>query len=258
MSPGKTWEGFVVGFAASVLVSFFALYQDRDEFLKIWEVLVLGAVLAIAGTIGDLFESGGQTRHAGEGHREATRRSRRRARPDHLAAVRLGCLLLHDRGAARMSRVALLGPPGSIGRQALEIIETNRLRARGGGVGVNPIDGLAPLTQVGGDPTELLERAEPDVVLNAGHGLRRASRRPSGRLEQESRSRSRTRRTSCRRHELASAAASAGEGFCCRSTATIGALPMPQGRRAEEARLARPHCVRRAVPAAGRGTISPT
>jgi phosphatidate cytidylyltransferase len=57
MSPGKTWEGFVVGFAASVLVAFFALYQDRDRFLAIWEALVLGAVLALAGTIGDLFES---------------------------------------------------------------------------------------------------------------------------------------------------------------------------------------------------------
>ena len=57
MSPGKTWEGFVVGFAASVLVVFFALYQDRDQFLVIWETLVLGAVIALAGTIGDLFES---------------------------------------------------------------------------------------------------------------------------------------------------------------------------------------------------------
>ena len=57
MSPGKTWEGFVAGFAASVLVAFFALYQDREEFLAIWEALVLGAVIALAGTIGDLFES---------------------------------------------------------------------------------------------------------------------------------------------------------------------------------------------------------
>jgi phosphatidate cytidylyltransferase len=57
MSPGKTWEGFVAGFAASVLVAFFALYQDRDEFLAIWETLVLGAVIALAGTVGDLFES---------------------------------------------------------------------------------------------------------------------------------------------------------------------------------------------------------
>ena len=57
MSPGKTWEGFVAGFAASVLVAFFALYQDRDEFLEIWEALVLGAVIALSGTVGDLFES---------------------------------------------------------------------------------------------------------------------------------------------------------------------------------------------------------
>jgi phosphatidate cytidylyltransferase len=57
MSPGKTWEGFFAGFAASVLVVFFALYQDKDRFLEIWEALVLGAVLALSGTIGDLFES---------------------------------------------------------------------------------------------------------------------------------------------------------------------------------------------------------
>jgi len=57
MSPGKTWEGFVAGFAASMLVAFFALYQDRAQFLAIWEALVLGAVVAVAGTIGDLFES---------------------------------------------------------------------------------------------------------------------------------------------------------------------------------------------------------
>jgi 1-deoxy-D-xylulose-5-phosphate reductoisomerase len=37
--------------------------------------------------------------------------------------------------------------------------------------GSTQIDGLAPLTQVGGDPTELLERAEPDVVLNATLGF---------------------------------------------------------------------------------------
>jgi phosphatidate cytidylyltransferase len=57
LSPGKTWEGFVAGSAVSVLVAFFALYQDRDEFLAIWQALVLGAVIAVVGTIGDLFES---------------------------------------------------------------------------------------------------------------------------------------------------------------------------------------------------------
>jgi phosphatidate cytidylyltransferase len=57
MSPGKTWEGFVAGTAAALAVAFFALYEDRDEFLAIWEALVLGAVIALAAVIGDLFES---------------------------------------------------------------------------------------------------------------------------------------------------------------------------------------------------------
>ena len=67
-----------------------------------------------------------------------------------------------------MTRVALLGATGSIGRQALEIVAANpELELVAATSGSTPIDGLAPLTQVGGDPTELLERAEPDVVLNA-------------------------------------------------------------------------------------------
>jgi 1-deoxy-D-xylulose-5-phosphate reductoisomerase len=67
-----------------------------------------------------------------------------------------------------MKRVAVLGATGSIGRQALEVIEANPgLELVAASSGSQPIDGLAPLTQVGGDPVELLERAEPDVVLNA-------------------------------------------------------------------------------------------
>lgn len=57
VSPGKTWEGFVAGTVAAILVAFFALYQDRDEFLPIWQALVLGGILALAGALGDLFES---------------------------------------------------------------------------------------------------------------------------------------------------------------------------------------------------------
>src|SRR2546423_8624525 len=67
-----------------------------------------------------------------------------------------------------MKRIALLGATGSIGRQALEIIEAHpQLELVAAASGTQPIDGLAPLTQVGGDATELLERAKPDVVLNA-------------------------------------------------------------------------------------------
>jgi phosphatidate cytidylyltransferase len=57
LSPGKTWEGFIAGSIATVAVTFFALYQDRDTFLQIWQAIVLGIVLALAGPAGDLFES---------------------------------------------------------------------------------------------------------------------------------------------------------------------------------------------------------
>jgi len=71
-----------------------------------------------------------------------------------------------------MKRVALLGATGSIGTQALEIIGAHpELELVAAASGSRPIDGLAPLTQVGGDLTELLERAEPDVVLNAVVGF---------------------------------------------------------------------------------------
>jgi 1-deoxy-D-xylulose-5-phosphate reductoisomerase len=71
-----------------------------------------------------------------------------------------------------MKRVALLGATGSIGRQAVEIVTAHpELELVAASSGSTPIDGLAPLTQVGGDPTELLERAEPDVVLNAVVGF---------------------------------------------------------------------------------------
>jgi len=71
-----------------------------------------------------------------------------------------------------MKRVAVLGVTGSIGRQALEIVESHpELELAAAASGSQPIDGVAPLTQVGGDLTELLERAQPDVVLNAVVGF---------------------------------------------------------------------------------------
>jgi 1-deoxy-D-xylulose-5-phosphate reductoisomerase len=69
-------------------------------------------------------------------------------------------------------RIALLGATGSIGRQALEVIEANPgLELVAATSGSTQIDRIAPLTQVGGDPTELLERAQPDIVLNAVVGF---------------------------------------------------------------------------------------
>jgi 1-deoxy-D-xylulose-5-phosphate reductoisomerase len=71
-----------------------------------------------------------------------------------------------------VKRIALLGATGSIGRQALQVISADpELELVAASSGSTPIDGLAPLTQVGGDPTELLERARPDVVLNATVGF---------------------------------------------------------------------------------------
>src|SRR5256712_7150926 len=71
-----------------------------------------------------------------------------------------------------MKRVALLGATGSIGRQALEIVERSpELELVAAASGSQPIDGLARMTQVGGDLTELLERSQPDVVLNAVVGF---------------------------------------------------------------------------------------
>ena len=59
-----------------------------------------------------------------------------------------------------MKRVALLGATGSIGRQAIEIIEAHpQLELCAAASGSTPLDDVdAPLKAVGGDLTELLER----------------------------------------------------------------------------------------------------
>jgi 1-deoxy-D-xylulose-5-phosphate reductoisomerase len=70
-------------------------------------------------------------------------------------------------------RIALLGATGSIGRQALEVIVADPdLSVCALASGSKELDELAAEhgaehVQVGGDVTELLERAEPDLVLNA-------------------------------------------------------------------------------------------
>jgi 1-deoxy-D-xylulose-5-phosphate reductoisomerase len=77
----------------------------------------------------------------------------------------------------RERRIALLGATGSIGRQALDVIESNpeltvcALASRS-----RPLDDLATRlgvehAQVGGDLTELLEISQPDLVLNAVVGF---------------------------------------------------------------------------------------
>ena len=56
LSPGKTWEGFVFGTLATVFVSFVTLY--KQDFISIADSIFLGLVVAVAGPLGDLFESG--------------------------------------------------------------------------------------------------------------------------------------------------------------------------------------------------------
>ena len=76
-----------------------------------------------------------------------------------------------------MKRVALLGATGSIGRQAIEVVERNpdfELCALASGsadlTALASEHGVSH-TQVGGDLTVLLESSEPDVVLNAVVGF---------------------------------------------------------------------------------------
>jgi 1-deoxy-D-xylulose-5-phosphate reductoisomerase len=72
-----------------------------------------------------------------------------------------------------MTRIALLGATGSIGRQALGIIESHpELDLCGAMSGESSLDDVqasnpSARMQVGGDPTALLDACEPDVVLNA-------------------------------------------------------------------------------------------
>ena len=71
-----------------------------------------------------------------------------------------------------MKRIAILGATGSIGLQARDVIERHPdLELVAALSGSTPLDGVAPFTQVGGDPVELLEHTEPDVVLNAVVGF---------------------------------------------------------------------------------------
>jgi 1-deoxy-D-xylulose-5-phosphate reductoisomerase len=74
-------------------------------------------------------------------------------------------------------RIALLGATGSMGRQAIEVVERNpELELCALASGSSDLTGLArehgvELMQVGGDLAELLEAAQPDVVLNAVVGF---------------------------------------------------------------------------------------
>jgi 1-deoxy-D-xylulose-5-phosphate reductoisomerase len=76
-----------------------------------------------------------------------------------------------------VKRVAILGATGSIGRQALDVVAAHsELELCALASGSTDLRALArehgvDRVQVGGDPTSLLEAAEPDLVLNAVVGF---------------------------------------------------------------------------------------
>jgi phosphatidate cytidylyltransferase len=56
ISPGKTWEGFLIGAVAGVVTTWLAL-NDEPIAVDGWEAFLLGGVIVIAAVAGDLFES---------------------------------------------------------------------------------------------------------------------------------------------------------------------------------------------------------
>jgi phosphatidate cytidylyltransferase len=56
VSPGKTWEGFIVGSIAGVLTTWVWLYEE-NYLSDGWHSFLLGGVVVIAAAMGDLFES---------------------------------------------------------------------------------------------------------------------------------------------------------------------------------------------------------
>ena len=74
-------------------------------------------------------------------------------------------------------RIALLGATGSIGRQTIEVVERNpelelcALASGAADLGALAAEHGVEHVQVGGDLTELLDVAEPDVVVNAVVGF---------------------------------------------------------------------------------------
>lgn len=56
ISPGKSWEGLLGGLATVMVVAAFVMPAVTDA-LASWQAVVLGGVIAVASTIGDLVES---------------------------------------------------------------------------------------------------------------------------------------------------------------------------------------------------------
>ena len=229
LSPGKTWEGFVAGTIAAVAASFFTLYDDRHEFLAIWQALALGLAIALAGAAGDLFESALkrdlQVKDSGRllgGHGGMLDRI-----DALLFAVGRRLLRGHRAGVGHtvpVKRVALLGATGSIGRQAIEVVERNpelelcALSSGSADLAALAAEHAVSHTQVGGDLTRAARVLGAGRRPECGRRLRRGRRNAVGARARGSRSRSRTRRASSPPARWRSRRRSGEEACCCRST----------------------------------------
>ncbi len=107
ISPGKTVEGLVIGMTCAVVAVWLAgRYQ---EWLPGTHALVLGLGVALAGPVGDLFESFIKREAGVKDAGQAVRRARRRARPPRRGAVHGGRRLLHLVGVCALGRLWVLG-----------------------------------------------------------------------------------------------------------------------------------------------------
>ena len=150
-----------------------------------------------------------------------------------------------------VKRVALLGATGSIGRQAIEIVEAHPgLELCAAASGSTPLDGVdAPLKQVGGDLDRAARARASPTSSSTPSSASPASTRRSGRSSTASTSRSRTRRASSPAGELALAARERGGGRDPPGRQrALGALPVPRRRRAGAGRTLVLTGSRRAVP----------
>ena len=169
LSPGKTWEGFVAGTIAAVAARSSRSTTTATSSCRSGRRSRSALAIALAGAAGDLFESALK--------RDLQVKDSGRLLGGHGGMLdRIDALLFASVAAfyvvialavghtVRVKRVALLGATGSIGRQAIEVVERNpELELCALASGSSDLAQLAAEhgvehTQVGGDLTELLER----------------------------------------------------------------------------------------------------
>ena len=257
----RSWEGLAGRRRRRRLRRLHRALRHARRVPGVWQAIVLGVVVVVAAVIGDLFESalkrdlevkdtgrllGG---HGGVLDRDRRAPLRRAGRVLPRRRVRLPSRRLTPY-TGPVKRVALLGATGSIGRQAIEIVEAHpELELCAAASGSTPLDDVdAPLKEVGGDLTELLERA---AARRRPQCRRRLRGRPRDALGARARRRSRAREQGeprrSRRARPRGTRAGPRPDPAGRQRA-LRALPVPRGTRAGADRHARDHRLGRPVP----------